>query len=272
MRSDFLSNGFKASEELLLILEDAKKKLDDSIDRLPGVYVVFDQEGMIYRHNNEFSQDFKENSKSNNNIFDFLSNKEKHSLKSLMENCLDNLNKVIDHEIQFNNDKTFALSLYAWKPASGSEKIFYTSHGRDVSELKNLLLQKNYLAREVQGAEQIQKLMLPEQEAKISQSHISCFYRPAAECSGDFLHYSQHKNGLILWAGDVTGHGVGAAMISGCVRSAIALLEDDPVKLDLMSAMPIGQINRPISASAIPPFRRRLWKRAFFVAEPIKPI
>jgi sigma-B regulation protein RsbU (phosphoserine phosphatase) len=246
MRSDFLSNGFKASEELLLLLEDAKKKLDYSIDKLPGIYFVFDEEGVIYRNNWEFLKCF-ENSEAINDktkLFDLLAKGEKPRLQELMKRNEEQFEKVIDREFSFINGKTYALSTYAWKVSKSAKKVFYTAHGRDVSELKNLLLEKNYLMREVQGAEQIQKLMLPKQEAQIGDSEISCFYRPAAECSGDFLHYNIHENGLILWAGDVTGHGVGAAMISGCVRSAIALMEEDPAKLNASKAM--EKINRSL--------------------------
>ncbi len=246
MRSDFLSNGFKASEELLLLLEDAKKKLDYSIDKLPGIYFVFDEEGVIYRNNWEFLKCFEKSEalSDKTKLFDLLAKDEKARMQELMMLNQEQFEKVIDREFSFINGKTYALSTYAWKVSKSSKKVFYTAHGRDVSELKNLLLEKNYLMREVQGAEQIQKLMLPEQEAQIGKSEISCFYRPAAECSGDFLHYNVHDNGLILWAGDVTGHGVGAAMISGCVRSAIALMEEDPAQLDVSKAM--EKINRSL--------------------------
>jgi sigma-B regulation protein RsbU (phosphoserine phosphatase) len=48
---------------------------------------------------------------------------------------------------------------------------------------------------------------------------------PATECAGDWWHYSQHENKLIVWIGDVVGHGAASALLTSAVNSAISILE-----------------------------------------------
>jgi serine phosphatase RsbU (regulator of sigma subunit) len=236
-------DSFKASEEVLLLLEDAKQKLDQSIDRLPGIYFIIDQDGMIYRTNYEMQKFLKEESSLTEEIcfFDYLPAEDVKLLKRTLTQSARVLGMVIHQEVTLvgasNNKAHYSLSLYSWATAQGVDSVFFTIHGRDVSLLKEVSQQKELLIREIKGAEQIQQLMLPKGQLDLGKAEISCFYRSASECGGDFLFYNQRNDILKIWSGDVTGHGVGPSMISGAMRAAISVMESDATELNPLEAM-----------------------------------
>lgn len=81
----------------------------------------------------------------------------------------------------------------------------------------------------------VQQLFLPKQD-RFDDGDISLagFYRPADRCGGDWWWYEARPNGGVsVLLGDVTGHGAGAAMMTGAVATAYGSLPVETRQGDL---------------------------------------
>jgi phosphoserine phosphatase RsbU/P len=76
-------------------------------------------------------------------------------------------------------------------------------------------------------AAETQQLFLPkEAHLKLPHFQLHGFYRPADDCGGDWWWYRVlDETRVSVFVGDVTGHGVHAAMIATCVASCFKVLE-----------------------------------------------
>ena len=86
--------------------------------------------------------------------------------------------------------------------------------------------QKAMLEKEVDIARSIQTTLLPPcGHAACGPVQLNAYFQPASMCGGDFFSYNQLPDGsTLLTIGDVTGHGVPAAMITACAKSALDTL------------------------------------------------
>ena len=110
-----------------------------------------------------------------------------------------------------------------------------------MEELKNTKLalavaQRDALEKELSIARTIQETILP--PATVSRhGGISVFgrTRPAFYCAGDLWFHSTFADGRrLVFVGDVTGHGAGAAMVSTAVKAAAEALDLTSPTLDPM--------------------------------------
>jgi serine phosphatase RsbU (regulator of sigma subunit) len=85
-------------------------------------------------------------------------------------------------------------------------------------QVNNAILQK-----ELEIARSIQMTLLPtDQFTEQGPVAINGFFQPTTECGGDFWNYATLADGsILLTIGDVTGHGVPAAMITAIAKSAL---------------------------------------------------
>lgn len=62
------------------------------------------------------------------------------------------------------------------------------------------------------------------------------FYRPAAQCSGDWWWHEVQQNRVIVLVGDVTGHGAASAMLTASTAAHYRLLirRDPDIELDTL--------------------------------------
>ncbi|RQW81681.1 MAG: CHASE2 domain-containing protein, partial [Geobacter sp.] len=78
------------------------------------------------------------------------------------------------------------------------------------------------LQMEAELAGQIQKAFLVEQAPEFRGVSIACRCMPASEAGGDYFDFITSQEGLIgIAVADVTGHGMGAAIITGLLRSGL---------------------------------------------------
>jgi hypothetical protein len=94
---------------------------------------------------------------------------------------------------------------------------------------------QNRLDEEFRNAQEVQRVLIPEDLPALPGFAITTAYRPAQEVGGDFFQLIPlAKNGALLVLGDVSGKGLHAAMtvalIVGAVRSA-AETTDDPAQI-----------------------------------------
>ncbi len=83
--------------------------------------------------------------------------------------------------------------------------------------------QKAMLEKEVDIARSIQTTLLPNAGfAQCGPAQLYGYFQPASVCGGDFWSYNLLPDGsALLTIGDVTGHGVPSAMLTGCAKSAL---------------------------------------------------
>lgn len=78
------------------------------------------------------------------------------------------------------------------------------------------------IEQELRIAQLIQQQFLPKQLPRLQGWHVAAFYRAAQEVGGDFYDFFELPDGKIgIVVGDVTGHGVPAALVMATTRSLI---------------------------------------------------
>jgi serine phosphatase RsbU (regulator of sigma subunit) len=82
--------------------------------------------------------------------------------------------------------------------------------------------EKTRLEAEIQTAETVQLTLLPKTD-KIRGVKIEAYFKAAAKVGGDWYGYylDERNNRLYLYLGDVTGHGIPSALVTGVVCGAI---------------------------------------------------
>jgi len=87
----------------------------------------------------------------------------------------------------------------------------------DIKEGKRML-------NELEIASQIQKAILPPQNPKVPGLDVDAKTRPAAELGGDNFDFITVGNNTFIYVGDVTGHGVPAAIVMTMVNTLVHTL------------------------------------------------
>lgn len=94
---------------------------------------------------------------------------------------------------------------------------------------------KAVMDEELKVAQTVQNLFFPEKMFKVNDLLLSGVTEPASVCGGDWWTYYQVENKFVVIQGDVTGHGVGSALITGVAQSASEVLKSmkviDPVEI-----------------------------------------
>ena len=126
------------------------------------------------------------------------------------------------------------------------------SFNRMASELEShdrLLVKQERLARELELCRQIQNEMLPHGPLKLGLAEIAGVSIPAREVGGDFFNYFPLADGRIaVLVGDVSGKGVGAALLMANIQATLRArlqLESDLAHL-------ADSVDRDIAANTPP--------------------
>ncbi len=128
------------------------------------------------------------------------------------------------------NDNLVSLNLTPWT-WEGEEYGFivflislgYVAAGRFISGEARLLT----MERELEIAKRIQASILPRSLPRLESLEMSARYIPMASVAGDFYDVLPHgEDGLCVLVADVSGHGVGAALIASMLKIAFASQQD----------------------------------------------
>jgi hypothetical protein len=106
---------------------------------------------------------------------------------------------------------------------------------------------KQQLETDLRQAQQIQKLLLPQQIPALPGFRIECDYRPAQEIGGDFFQVLEARTGgVLVIIGDVSGKGVKAAMLValtvGTVRTIAEETEEPQTILERLNRRLVGRM------------------------------
>ncbi len=226
------------NHKVVRFLEEAKAQSEIILDRLPGLFAIIDANGVVYRGNRKLAEYLNvEFEFLAGNIFDRLLEIEHRSDFSIkLMSSLDFLEPGIDFECNIiDNNKNKLQHNLNIKPIvnadySSTELDLFVITGNDLTEVKKVTEKMSRMESELQTAQAVQNTLFPEpthySSAKIS---LAGAYQPASECGGDWWFYNTIGHRVFLWIGDVTGHGVSAALVTSAARAAVSGIEANPL-------------------------------------------
>jgi serine phosphatase RsbU (regulator of sigma subunit) len=92
----------------------------------------------------------------------------------------------------------------------------------DVERNQHALVEQERIRRELELGRQIQHDMLPQRPLRLGTTEIKGVSVPAREVGGDFFNYFELSDGqLALLVGDVSGKGVGAALLMANIQASL---------------------------------------------------
>jgi serine phosphatase RsbU (regulator of sigma subunit) len=117
----------------------------------------------------------------------------------------------------------------------GALAAAFNQMAQDVEQHHKLAVEQERLRRELELCRMIQTEMLPREPLRIGLAEIKGVSVPAREVGGDFFNYFALPEGdVALVVGDVSGKGVGAALLMANIQATLSArlpLERDLVKL-----------------------------------------
>lgn len=122
---------------------------------------------------------------------------------------LDNLKEI---KVEFDETDQHELKVLS--------KAFY-SMIQKLQHSHEQLLEKERLENELKTAHTVQEFLIPKSDPQLEGIEIASFYQAASETGGDWYDYRYHSElqTLEVLIGDVTGHGMPAALITAMVDS-----------------------------------------------------
>ncbi|MCB1177139.1 MAG: fused response regulator/phosphatase [Leptospiraceae bacterium] len=89
-------------------------------------------------------------------------------------------------------------------------------------EKKNIELKNLYeeIEKDLKFAAQVQSSLIPTKYPKSENYILKGFYEPYSKIGGDSIFYKIKENSLYIFFGDISGHGISAALMSGMILLA----------------------------------------------------
>lgn len=237
-----------ATQYIINLLESSKSHSEEALDTLPVIYTVVDSQGQILKGNRSLAKLFDldhENllglnmsqlfSKANWGIF------QSHIVKT--QNILNS---------QFKIDvlqKDGSIRNYLWSVSLLDVKRpglppLFSVLGNDVTELTRATEENSRMQFELSTAKIVQDTFFPPKTATFGKSSLASYYESANECGGDWWYYLTVKDKVYLLIGDVTGHGVSAALVVSAVHSVASFIGDR----EMTPSQILIVLNRAVSA------------------------
>lgn len=225
------------NHKIIRFLEEAKAQSEMVLDALPGLFAVIDKQGAIYRGNIKLTEylNVPFESVAGNNLSQLLDEdrwilflKKMTDSKSYLESGLE-----FEMEIQDSHKKKFS-HLFNIRPMNNpdyksTELDLFVVTASDITEVKKVSEKMSRMEFELQTARTVQETLFPEvSEFTNHKISLAGSYQAASECGGDWWFYNTIGNRIFLWIGDVTGHGVSAALVTSAARAAVSGIETNP--------------------------------------------
>jgi sigma-B regulation protein RsbU (phosphoserine phosphatase) len=104
----------------------------------------------------------------------------------------------------------------------GALAIAFNKMAADVEQHQRSVVEQERMKRELELGRQIQHDMLPHGTLRLGLTEINGVSVPAREVGGDFFNYFELTNGHIaMLVGDVSGKGVGAALLMANIQASL---------------------------------------------------
>ncbi|MGK5093210.1 response regulator [Deltaproteobacteria bacterium TL4] len=115
-------------------------------------------------------------------------------------------------------------------------------------EFKKAIAELQYTERlrlELETAHSVQEFLIPHEIPALKEMEIANFYKSASEAGGDWYNYRYRPDfgTLDIVVGDVTGHGVQAAIVTAIAESVFIAIETERLKGSRMGRRDIHQLH-----------------------------
>jgi serine phosphatase RsbU (regulator of sigma subunit) len=140
-------------------------------------------------------------------------------LSSRLTRNLENLSRGVDRISQGDYSARVAVRS---KDEFGQLAGAFNKMAADVEQHQRSMVEQERLRRELELGRQIQHDMLPQAPLRLGLTEVKGVSVPAREVGGDFFNYFLLGNGtLALIVGDVSGKGVGAALLMANIQASL---------------------------------------------------
>ena len=150
---------------------------------------------------------------------------------------------------------------------AGQLALAFNQMAEDVERHRHTAVEQERIRRELELGRQIQAEMLPHAPLSVGLTQVEGVSVPAREVGGDFFNYFAQDNGQIaLLMGDVSGKGVGAALLMANIQASLKVRLDlkqglsavaDALDRDIEAGSP-GPVYATLFMALLDPASRRL--------------
>lgn len=227
-----ITRDLQAIHQILSVFEKSKIQSDLLLDTLPITFMVIDQSGDIFRGNNDAALLFNINFENlvGKNIFSLFSEENRLDYIKYFEHVLTGECERAQFDLsvclESGSERLFVWDISSFHADLGEIKLFKVI-GRDVTDFRKQIAESAAIAKELEVTKAIHSLILPKQfRVSTSKLEMSTYYQPAEQVGGDWWWYDQveESSPLILLA-DVSGHGVGAAMVTAVLGGTYHMIK-----------------------------------------------
>ncbi|WP_172798022.1 SpoIIE family protein phosphatase [Bdellovibrio bacteriovorus] len=139
-------------------------------------------------------------------------------------NSLERLSQQVE---QFGQDGVRIEAL----EQGGSEEISTLSKNfnkmtQSIEDLIAVKEKKSSMDAEIRMAEQVQMSFFPEMSVRTREYSLAGYTQQMHGCGGDWLYHFEVDHFLFIAVGDVTGHGLSSALLTGVSRTYFSVIED----------------------------------------------
>lgn len=235
-----LNECIKKSYELILLLKKVEEqgnfiqKLSCAVEQSPSSVIITDINGMIEYVNPKFTHltGYLPEEVTGNNVSILKSGK---TPLDIYQSLWDTIRKGDDwHGELINRKKNGELhwELVSISPVKNDENeiTHFVAIKEDITEKKKaeealmisektLRRRNNIIEQDLKNAQHIQDALLPREIPDLKRLKIDYRYLPLESVGGDYFSFTQFREGgMGVFLGDVTGHGVSAALFLALVK------------------------------------------------------
>ncbi len=240
----------QATQYIINVLENSKLQSEEALDSLPGIYSVIDVQGQVLKGNKSLAKIVDKNYE--NLLGVSLSQLFSEENWQVFLSHLMSVKNKMDEKLEFKIDiqlKDGGIRNYLWHVSSlvvnrPNFPILFSILGHDVTDLTKVTKENSRMQYELNTAKIVQNTFFPPPTANFGNSSIASYFETASECGGDWWYYRVIKDKLFLWIGDVTGHGVSAALVVSAVHSVALIIEEE----HMSPAKTLAILNRAVGS------------------------
>lgn len=219
----------QATYQIINIFENSKFHADSILDTIPHFFAVINEDGRILRGNEEVAKLLGVDLEGliYKNIHEIFTEENWNLFKSKLVYLKEAANGKIEFQLAIGPEKTKQKS-YLWNVSQlqglkSNLSRCYSLTGKDISELEKMLTELLTAQKDIEVTAEIQNLLLPKKRHfQTPQFQMLYSYQPATKSGGDWIWHHHREQGkkeesALFLLGDVTGHGIGPAMITAII-------------------------------------------------------
>lgn len=228
-------HNLQSTQQIIDLIGSSKAQSEEALDDLTSAYAVVTADGDIFKGNKRFAKYYGVSHELvlGKKIGEIFKSQNWEAFCSAVAQLKQNPGVAAEFRTDLVSVENQRLK-YHWylsplKTKRTDLPALYVLIGHDITQLLETTQKNTRMESELQTAREIQATLLPKSQASFGKSLLTGYYESASECGGDWWHYGMIGDRLFLWIGDVTGHGVGAALLTSAVFSIVNFIESSQV-------------------------------------------